>query len=62
MRIERVEERRFYEIEATHQDLGQMQMYVNYYDRHMSMQRLTSSIPCDTWETCTASSLLVRLA
>lgn len=28
----------------THQDLGQMQMYVNYYDRHMSMQRLTSSL------------------
>ena len=23
----------------THQDLGQMQMYVNYYDRHMSTQR-----------------------
>ena len=44
MRIERVEERRFYEIEATHQDLGQMQMYVNYYDRHTSMQRLTPAL------------------
>lgn len=35
----------------THQDLGQMQMYVNYYDRHMSMQRLTSSI-CLTKPCC----------
>ena len=35
----------------THQDLGQMQMYVNYYDRHMSMQRLTSSI-CPTKPCC----------
>lgn len=35
----------------THQDLGQMQMYVNYDDRHMSMQRLTSSI-CPTKPCC----------
>ena len=43
MRIENIEERHFYEIESVkndwslselkHQDIGQMQMYVNYYDR-----------------------------
>ena len=24
--------------ELTHQDLGQMQMYVNYYDRHVKLE------------------------
>ena len=45
MRMENPEERRFYEIEATqnnwrikHQDLGQMQMYVNYYDRYVKLE------------------------
>ena len=47
MRIDNPDERRFYEIEAaengwdldelTHQDIGQMQMYVNYYDRKVKM-------------------------
>ena len=48
MRIENIEERHFYEIESVkndwslselkRQDIGQMQMYVNYYDRKVKLE------------------------
>lgn len=54
MRIENVEERHFYEIESVkndwslnelkHQDIGQMQMYVNYYDRKVKLEDENSTI------------------
>lgn len=45
MRIDNPEERKFYEIgKLTHQDLGQMQMYVNYYDRFVKLEHEKKTI------------------
>ena len=32
--------------DLTHQDLGQMQMYVHYYERELMMERYGAFIPC----------------
>ena len=54
LRIENKDERAFYEIEAAqidlkigdlqHQDLGQIQMYVNYYDRFVKLEEENKTI------------------
>ena len=54
MRIDNTEERHFYEIESVkndwslselkHQDIGQMQMYVHYYDRKVKLSDETPTI------------------